>query len=79
MRTNRIGKQQTQRKVVGKMAHASWSTLKKISKKSLIKPPTRDRFEDLVEGEFYNGAFKKNLLIFHECPTRKGAFSVITG
>jgi hypothetical protein len=79
MRTNRIGKQQTQRKVVEKMAHASGSTLKKISKKSLIKPPTRDRFEDLVEGEFYNAAFKKNLLIFHECPARKGAFSVITG
>jgi hypothetical protein len=61
------------------MVHASGSTLRKISKKSLIKPPPRDRFEDLVEGEFYNGAFKKNLRIFHECPTRKGAFSVITG
>ena len=61
------------------MVHTSGSTLKKISKKSLIRSPTRDRFEDLVEGEFYNGAFKKNLLIFHECPTRKGTFPVITG
>lgn len=61
------------------MVHASGSTLKKISKKSLIKPPARDRFEDLVEGEFYNRAFKKNLLIIHECPARKGAFPVITG
>ncbi|MBP1698536.1 MAG: hypothetical protein H6Q41_3724 [Deltaproteobacteria bacterium] len=61
------------------MAHASGSILKRISKKRLIKPSTRDRFEDLVEGEFYNGAFKKNLLIFHECPSRKGAFPVITG
>jgi len=61
------------------MVHTSGSTFKKISKKSLIRSPTRDRFEDLVEGEFYNGAFKKNLLIFHECPTRKGAFPVITG
>jgi hypothetical protein len=32
-----------------------------------------------MEGEFYNGAFKKNLLILHECPTRKGTFSEITG
>jgi len=61
------------------MVHTSGSTFKKISKKSLIRSPTRDRFEDLVEGEFYNGAFKKNLLIFHECPTRKGTFPVITG
>ena len=61
------------------MVHTSGSTLKKISKKTLIKSPTRDRSEDLVEGEFYNGAFKKNLLIFHECPTRKGTFPVITG
>jgi hypothetical protein len=61
------------------MAHASGSSLKKISKKSMIKSPSRDRFENLVEGEFYNAAFKKNLLIFHECPARKGAFSVITG
>jgi hypothetical protein len=74
-----LEKQQTQRKGVGKMVHTSGSTFKKISKKSLIRSPTRDRFEDLVEGEFYNGAFKKNLLIFHECPTRKGTFPVITG
>ena len=61
------------------MVHTSGSTLKKTSEKCLITPPTRDRFEDLVKGEFYNAAFKKNLLIFHECPTRKDAFPVITG
>jgi hypothetical protein len=61
------------------MVYPSESTLKKISKKSLTKPPPRNRFEGFMEGEFYNGAFKKNLLIFHECPTRKGAFSAITG
>jgi hypothetical protein len=61
------------------MVHGFGSTLKKISKKTLIKPSPRDRFEDLMEGEFFNGAFKKNLVILHECPTRKGAFSVITG
>jgi hypothetical protein len=61
------------------MVHACASTPKKISKKSLIRPPARDRFGDVVEGEFYNGALKKNLLVFHECPPRKGGFSVITG
>jgi hypothetical protein len=61
------------------MAYPSGSTLKKISKKSLTKPPRRNRFEGFMEVEFYNGAFKKNLLIFHECPAQKGALPVITG
>jgi hypothetical protein len=74
MRTNKIGKWQAQRKVVGKMVHGSGSTLKKISKKTLTKRPTRDRFEDFMEGEFFNGAFKKSLLILHERPTRKDVF-----
>jgi hypothetical protein len=79
MRTNRISKYQTQREVVRKMVHASGSATKKISEKTLTKRQPRDRFEDLMGGEFFNGAFKKNLLIFHECPTRKDAFAVITG
>jgi hypothetical protein len=61
------------------MVHDPGSTLKKISKKTFLKPSPRDRSEDLMEGEFYNGAFKRNLLIFHECPTRKSVLSVITG
>lgn len=61
------------------MVHDFGSNLKEIPKKTLLKPLLRDRSEDLIEGEFYNGAFKKNLLIFHEGPTRKGALSVITG
>jgi hypothetical protein len=61
------------------MVHAYGSTLQKILKKSLIKPPPRDRFQDVMERDFFNGVFKKNFVIFHECPTRKGAFSVITG
>ena len=65
MRTNKIGKWQTQRKGVGKMVHGSGSTPKKISKKTLTKRPTGDRFEDLMEGEFLNGAFKKILLSLH--------------
>jgi len=56
------------------MVHGSGSTLKKISKKTLTKRPTRDRFEDFMEGEFFNGAFKKSLLILHERPTRKDVF-----
>jgi hypothetical protein len=79
MRINKIGKWQTQRKVVEKMVHGSGSTLKKISKKTLTKRPARDRFEDLMGGEFYNGAFKKSLLILHEHPTQKDVFPVITG
>jgi hypothetical protein len=74
MRTNKIGKWQAQRKVVGKMVHGSGSTPKKISKKTLIKPQPRDRFEGLMEREFLNGAFKKSLLILHERPTRKDVF-----
>jgi len=69
----------SQRKVVGEMVHGSGSTPKKISKKTLNKRQPRDRFEGLMEREFFNGAFKRNLLILHECPTRKDAFPVITG
>ena len=61
------------------MVHDSGLTLKKIPKKTLTKRPTRDRFEDLMEGEFFNGAFKKSLLILHERPTQKDVFPVITG
>ena len=75
----RIGETMDPKKGGGKMVHATRSTLKRISKKNLIKPPARIRFEDPVEWEFYNGAFKKNLLILHECPTRKGALTLITG
>jgi hypothetical protein len=61
------------------MVHDYQSSLKKISKETLIKHPPGDRFGDLMKGEFFNGAFKKNLLILHEHPTRKDAFPVITG
>ncbi len=61
------------------MVHGYGSPPKKISKKALIKHSARGRFEDIMEGEFFNGAFKKNLLIFHERPALKDAFPVITG
>jgi hypothetical protein len=61
------------------MVHGSGSTPKKILRKALMRRPTRDRFEDLVDGEFFNGAFKKSLQILHEHPTPKDRFPVITG
>ncbi len=61
------------------MVHGYGSPLKKISKKTLIKHLSRDRFGDLMEAEFFNGAFKKTLLILHEHPTRRDAFPIITG
>ena len=61
------------------MVHGSWSALKKISKDTFIKHPPRNRLEDLMEGEFFNGAFKKSLLILHERPAQKDAFPAITG
>ena len=61
------------------MVHGSGSATKKILKKTLMRRNPGDRFEGLMEREFFNGAFKKNLLIFHECPTRKDAFPVIMG
>jgi hypothetical protein len=61
------------------MVHGLSPTPKTISKKTLTKRYTRDRFEDLMEGEFFNGAFKKSLLIFHDSPARKDVFPVITG
>ena len=61
------------------MVHGYESPPKKISKKTLLKHPPGDRLGDLMKGEFFNGAFKKNLLILHEHPTRKDTFFVITG
>ena len=61
------------------MVYGSGPPLKKISKKAFIKYPPKDRFEDLLKGEFFNGAFKKTLLILHERPSQKDVFPAITG
>lgn len=61
------------------MVHGYGLPYKKIPKKTLIKHLSRGRFGDLMEGEFFNGGFKKTLLILHEHPTRKDAFPIITG
>ena len=61
------------------MVHGYGAPPKKILKKTLIKHCAKGCFEDFREGEFFNGAFKKNLLILHEHPAQKNAFPVITG
>lgn len=61
------------------MVHGYGAPPKKISKKTLIKHSAKGRFEDSMEGEFFNGAFKKTLLILHEHPAQKDALPVITG
>ena len=61
------------------MVHGYGAPAKKISRKTLIKHSAKGRFRDIMEGEFFNGAFKKNLLILHEHPAQKDALPVITG
>ena len=61
------------------MVHGSDSVSKKSSKRTLTKHHTGDRCEDLMKGEFFNGAFKRSLLLSHESPPRKQQFPFITG
>jgi hypothetical protein len=61
------------------MVHGSDSFSKKSLKRTLTKHHPGDRFEDLMKGEFFNGAFKKSLLLSHESPPRKQHFPLITG
>ncbi len=61
------------------MVHSSDSFSKKSSKRTLMKHHPGDRFEDLMKGEFFNGAFKKSLLLSHESAPRKQQFPLITG
>jgi len=61
------------------MVHGSESISKKSLKRTLTRQHLGDRFEDLMKGEFFNGAFKKSLLLSHESPLRKQQFPLITG
>jgi len=61
------------------MVHGSGRITKRISEKTLAQRQTRDRFENLMKGEFFNAAFKKTLLILHEGPTRKDVSPMNTG
>ena len=61
------------------MLQSSGPITKRITKKTLAKHHLADRFEDLVKGEFFNGAFKKSFIFSHESPDRKLLFPSITG
>jgi hypothetical protein len=63
----------------GQMPCGSTPNTKKISKKASTKHHPGDRFQDLMGGDFFNGAFRKSLLLSHESPTRKQLFPWITG
>ncbi len=52
---------------------------KKITKKTLTRHQPADRFENLMKGEFFNGAFRKSLMLSHESPTRGPLSPWITG
>jgi hypothetical protein len=52
---------------------------KKISTKTLTRHHPGDRFKDLMGGDFFNGAFKKNPQLSHECSARKQLFPLLTG
>lgn len=63
----------------GRMLQGSGPFTKKISKKTSTRHHPGDRFEDLTKGEFFNGAFRKSLMLSHESPTRRQLFPWITG
>jgi len=61
------------------MLQGSGLITKKIIKKTLTRHHPGDRFEDLMKREFFNGAFRKSLMLSHEFPTRQPIFPWITG
>jgi hypothetical protein len=61
------------------MVHGFNSVTKNGLKRTMTKHRPGNRFEDLMKGEFFNGAFKKSLLLSHESPLRKQPFPFITG
>jgi hypothetical protein len=63
----------------GQMLQGSVPITKKITKKTLTRHHPGDRFEDLTKGEFFNGAFRKSLMLSHESPIRQPLFPWVTG
>ena len=61
------------------MVHGSNSIPKKVLRKTPERPHPRDCFDNLMRAEFFNGAFRRSLLIVHECQARRNGPSVITG
>jgi hypothetical protein len=47
---------------------------KKTTKKTSPKHHPGDRLQGLLAGEFFNGVFKKTLMVSHESPFRKQLF-----
>jgi len=69
----------SQEKGDGQMLQSFGPITKQITKKPLTKHHLGDRFEDLMKGEFFNGAFKKSFVFSHESPNRKQLCPSITG
>ncbi len=61
------------------MLQGSGPITKKILRKTSTKHHPGDRFDDLMKGEFFNGASRKSLMLSHESPIRKQLFPWITG
>jgi hypothetical protein len=61
------------------MLYASGLITKKISRKALTRHQPGNRFKDFMEGDFFNGAFKKIPQLSHEPLTRKQLFPPLTG
>ena len=61
------------------MLQGSNPITKKITKKNSIKHHPGGRFQDLSGGEFFNGAFRKSLMLSHESPIRKQLLPWLTG
>ncbi len=61
------------------MPQGSGSITKNITKKTLTRHPPEDRFEGLMKAEFFNGAFRKSLMLSHESPVKEPLFPWITG
>jgi hypothetical protein len=53
------------------MVYGSGPITKKIPKETVIKHHSEARFEVVPQGDFFNYAFKKSLLLCQECPVRK--------
>ena len=61
------------------MAQRFDSTAKKISKRIMIPYDLESHLKNPMKDDFFNLAFKKNLLVFHERPFLKKLTPLITG
>ncbi len=61
------------------MFQGSGPITKKTTRKALTRHQPGDHFEHVVKGEFFNGAFRKSLMLSHESPTSQPLSPWITG